>query len=67
MPRIRERKDADQEGREIVFVLNKVRGAESQGLGPMRACVRLARPQAMGSDSQSCTWGEVGTCDLETM
>lgn len=47
--------------KEAVFVLNGVKGAERQRLGPLRACAQFTRPQAMGSASKSCTLGEVGT------
>lgn len=46
--------------KEIVFVLNRVKGAESQGLGPRRACALLTRPQAMGSIARAALWERWG-------
>lgn len=48
---IRERKGADQEGKtEVVFILNRAKGAEDQGLRRMRASAQLPGPQTMGWD-----------------
>lgn len=56
---IRERKGADREGKtEAVFILNRAKGAEDQGLRRMRASAQLPGPQTMGRDQKSCTLGE---------
>lgn len=56
---IRERKGADQEGKtEVVFILNRAKGAEDQGLRRMRASAQLPGPQTRGRDQKRCRWGE---------
>lgn len=59
LQRIRERKGADQKGKiEVVFILNRAKGAEDQGLRRMRASAQLSGPQTKGRDKKSCTLGE---------
>lgn len=49
----------------VVFVLNRARGVEGQGLGQARDSAQLPGPWA--TERARCTSGEVGTGDLETM
>lgn len=46
--------------KEAVFVLNRVKGAERQRLGPLRACAQFTRPQAMGSLARAALWERWG-------
>lgn len=68
MHRIRERGTVlTRKERKVVFVLNKAKGAEGQGLGWARNSAQLSGPLARERERGSCTLGEVGTGDLETL